>query len=131
MRIALLALGLFLAGCANTARNTDIVDSELLRHIEGYAIASCLVLQPEPYLRDQGDAWASVIVQRLQGSLDPLVRLAEVVQRENGHTGMAVMRDEMNPGQDKTLPLMHCFELMDRPSVRDAILDAVAEERSR
>jgi hypothetical protein len=76
MRIAMLLLALLAAGCTT---KTDTVGSPrpaVVRDVEGYAIASCLVNQFEPYLKDQGDAWASVIVQRMKGDLEVFGDLA-------------------------------------------------------
>jgi hypothetical protein len=99
------------------------------RDVEGYAIASCLTSQTEPYLKDQGDAWASVVVQRMHGDIDVLAGIAEQVQRENATGDMAVMRDEARPAQGKPLPVLHCGEVIDRPAVRAAIQKAIATLR--
>ncbi|WP_230590878.1 hypothetical protein [Delftia acidovorans] len=99
------------------------------RDVESYAIASCLTQQAEPYLKDQGDAWASVVVQRMHGDIEVLVGIAEQVQRENTKGDMAVMRDETRPGQGKPLPVLHCGEVIDRPAVHAAIQKAIAALR--
>jgi hypothetical protein len=127
MRVALLLLGLAAAGCAAGVDTIAPPRPEVLRDAEGYAIASCLTDQAQPYLKDQGDAWASVIVQRMKGGLDALAGIAEQVKRENARGDMAVIRDEASPGKDKTLPVLYCGEIIDRPSVRAAIQKAVAE----
>jgi hypothetical protein len=49
--------------CAATL-NLDGKRPPVLRDVEGYVIASCLAQQSEPYLKDQGDGWASVVIQR-------------------------------------------------------------------
>lgn len=51
--------------------------SAVQRDVEGYAIATCLTKQSDPTLKDQGDAWASVIVQRAHGDLEPLHAVQE------------------------------------------------------
>ena len=127
MRIVLLLLGLAVAGCAARVNTIGAPRPEVLRDVEGYAIASCLTNQTQPYLKDQGDAWASVIVQRMKGSFDVLAGIAEHIKRENAKGEMAVIRDETGPGRDKTLPVLYCSEIIDRPSVRAAIQKAVAE----
>lgn len=127
MRVVLLLLGLAVAGCAARVNTIGAPRPELLRDVEGYAIASCLTNQAQPYLKDQGDAWASVIVQRMKGSLDALAGISEQVKRENARGDMAVIRDEASPEKDKTLPVLYCGEIIDRPSVRGAIQKAVAE----
>ena len=126
MRVALLLLGLVAGGCAIGQNSAGAPRPEVLRDAEGYAIASCLVNQPQPYLKDQGDAWASVIVQRMKGDLDVFADIAEQVKLENAKGEMAVVRDETEPGRDKTLPVLYCSEIIDRPAVRTAIQKAVA-----
>jgi hypothetical protein len=125
MRTVLLLLGLVVAGCAGKVGTDGAPRPEVLRDIEGYAIASCLVNQPQPYLKDQGDAWASVIVQRMKGSPDVLAEIVEQVRLENKKGDMAVIRDETEPGKDKTLPVLYCSEIIDKPAVRTAIQQAV------
>jgi len=83
-------------------------------------------------IKDPGDAWASVIVQRMHGDIEVLAGIAEQVQQENakGANGdVAVMRDETRPGQGKPLPVLHCGEVIDRPAVRAAIQKAIAALR--
>ncbi|MDR1968394.1 MAG: hypothetical protein LBQ32_06850 [Burkholderiaceae bacterium] len=125
MRIILLLIGLAVAGCTSGVHTIGSLRPEVLRDVEGYAIASCLTYQAQPYLKDQGDAWASVIVQRMKGNLNALAGIAEQVKRESAKGDMAVIRDEANPKKDKTLPILYCSEMIDRPSVRAAIQNAV------
>jgi hypothetical protein len=127
MRVVLFLLGLAVAGCADRVDTIGAPRPEVLRNVEGYAIASCLTNQAQPYLKDQGDAWASVIVQRMKGSLDVLAGIAEQVKRESAKGDMAVIRDETGPEMDKTLPVLYCGEIIDRPSVRTAIQKVVTE----
>ncbi len=124
-RVIMLLLGLAVAGCTAGVDTIGAPRPEVLRDVEGYAIAVCLINQSQPYLKDQGDAWASVIVQRMRGNPDVLAGLAEQVKRENAKGEMAVIRNETGPGKDKTLPLLYCYEIIDRPSVRAAIQKAV------
>ncbi len=127
MRIVVLLLGVVVAGCAPQVSTVGAPRPEVLRDVEGYAIASCLTMQVQPYLKDQGDAWASVIVQRTKGSLDVLIGVAEQVKRETAKGNMAVIRDEIGPGKDKSLPVLYCGEIIDEPAVRAAIQKAVTE----
>ena len=112
-----------IAGCSGGVGALDAPQSEALHDVTGYAIASCLAYQENAYLKDQGDAWASVIVQRSHGSIELLTDVAEVVKQETEKGGMTVMRDE--EGGDKALPLLYCHEIIDRPAVRDAIEKSV------
>jgi hypothetical protein len=127
MRAVSLLLGLAVAGCTNSVDTPGSPRPAVLRDVEGYAIASCLTHQTQPYLKDQGDAWASVIVQRMKGNLDALADIAEQVKRESAGGDMAVIRNEAGPEKDKTLPLLYCGEMIDKPSIRAAIQKAVAE----
>ncbi len=129
MRMALLACGLVIAGCTPDTNPAGGARTQVQRDVESYAIASCLTQQAEPYLKDQGDAWASVVVQRMHGDIEVLAGIAEQVQRENTNGDMAVMRDETRPGQGKPLPVLHCGEVIDRPAVRAAIQKAIAALR--
>jgi len=125
MRIALLLSALVAAGCTT---KTDIGSPRpvVVRDVESYAIASCLVNQSEPYLKDQGDAWASVIVQRMQGDLEVFAGLAEQVKLETAKGEMPVIPNEAEPGADKALPVLYCGEIIDKPAVRAAIQKAIA-----
>jgi hypothetical protein len=127
MRFAWLLMVWVVAGCATQVDTMGSPRSEVLRDVEGYAIASCLTYQAQAYLKDQGDAWASVIVQRMKGSLDALVAVAEQVKRENARGDRAVIRDESGQEKDKILPVLYCGEMIDTPAVRAAIQKAVAE----
>ncbi len=126
MRILMLLLVVAAGGCAMREEPAGKARPEVLRDVEGYAIASCLANQAQPYLKDQGDAWASVVVQRMKGDLDALAGIAAQVKTENAKGGMAVVRDEAEPGKDKALPLLYCSEIIDKPAVRAAIQTAVA-----
>lgn len=129
MRVALLLLVPAIAGYTPDMNPAGAARTQVQRDVESYAIASCLTQQAEPYLKDQGDAWASVVVQRMHGDIETLAGIAEQVQRENTNGDMAVMRDETRPGQGKPLPVLHCGEVIDRPAVRAAIQKAIAALR--
>lgn len=126
MRIAMLLLGLAVAGCATKVDTIGSPRPEVVRDVEGYATASCLVNQSQPYLKDQGDAWASVIVQRMNGDLEVFAGVAEQVKLETAKGDMAVVRNEAEPGSDKALPVLYCSEIIDKPTVRAAIQKAIA-----
>jgi hypothetical protein len=95
------------------------------RDVEGYAIASCLAAQDQPYLKDQGDGWASVIIQRGKGGLDIITAVAVAVKAELAKGDMAVVRSETGPTKEKPLPVLYCGEIIDVPSVKVAINRAV------
>ena len=58
MRSILVLLSLAAAGCAPNETQGGSPRTDVQRDVEGYAVASCLTNQAEPYLKDQGDAWA-------------------------------------------------------------------------
>jgi hypothetical protein len=101
----------------------------LHRDVESYAIASCLVAQDQPYLRDQGDAWGSAIIQRAKGELAALTTVAEAVKVELAKGNMAVIHSELEL-KSKTLPVMYCSEILDAPSVRTVIDTAIKKLRA-
>lgn len=124
MRAALaLLLSAVISGCSSGVNTRDAAQSGI-QEVRSYAIASCLSYQENPYLADQGDAWASVVIQRTRGSIEPLAEVAEVVKRQVETGGMAVMREAR--GRDKALPILYCYEMLERPTVRAAIDEAVS-----
>jgi len=128
MRAAvLLLLGLAVAGCATQVEPVGAPRPKVLRDVEGYAIASCLTHQAQPYLKDQGDAWASAVIQRGKAPVEALAAIHDAVKREIARGNMAVIRAESGPRRDKALPVLYCSEMIDSPPVRAAIQKAVAE----
>jgi len=95
------------------------------RDVESYAIASCLTYQQQPLLKDQGDGWASAIIQRSKGALDDFTAVAEAVKSEVAKGNMAVIRVETGPEHEKALPIAYCFEILDTPSVHAAVVSAM------
>lgn len=129
MRLVGTLAGAMLMGCGPALDDRAAPRSAVLRDVEGYAMATCLAGQTDVYLKDQGDAWASVIVQRMKGDIDALAGIAEQVNRENAAGDMAVIRDESQPQKGKMLPILHCAEVIDRPVVRLGIQKAVVALR--
>lgn len=127
MRVSKLILCFAVTGCTSTVDPLGNPRPDVLRDVEGYVTATCLSSQPQAYLKDQGDAWASVILQRMKGSLDVLADIAEQVKLETAKGDMAVIRDEVGPEMDKALPILYCSEIIDRPAVRAAIQKAATE----
>lgn len=97
------------------------------RDVEGYAIAACLTAQQPAYLKDQGDGWASNIVQRGSGDIEILTALATVVRAEIAGGTMPVARDDAAPMATKPLPVQYCAEIIDTPRVRDAIKKTIRQ----
>ncbi|MEE3623094.1 hypothetical protein UCD39_03735 [Nitrospirillum sp. BR 11752] len=102
--------------------------SAIQRDVESYAIAVCFASQEDqPYLKDQGYAWAEVIVQgrgRGPESLEPL-RAAVKKVLAKGHVPVGF--DEAHPMEGKALPVLYCGEIIDNPTVRAAITEVVAK----
>lgn len=117
-------LAVCLAGCA-TGADRLAGRTQLVRDVEGYAMAVCLMQQKSSYLRNQGDAWAAVVVQRTDMGIDALADVARAVKDEIGRVGMAVSRDEASAGKGTPLPIFYCSEMVGRPTVRQAIMHAV------
>lgn len=120
LRYAALALLASTIACSAAAAPR----SRLQRDVEGYAMAACLFAQPDAFLKDQGDAWASNIIQRGHGELEEYTKLGAVVKAEVGRGGMAVI--VLSPlAEPKRLPIQYCAEVLDRPPVRTAIDAAI------
>lgn len=117
---------MILAGCADSRADSHVKTSAALRDMQGYAIASCLTYQDSAYLNDQGDVWASVIVQRMHGNIDVLANIAQAVKKNVDKGNMAVIRSETKPSQDKALPILCCHEIIEQPAVHEAIQKAVS-----
>jgi hypothetical protein len=123
LRIAVALLAATTSDAATSASDAH-ARTAVRRDVEGYAIASCLAAQDQQYLKDQGDGWASAIIQRGKGSLDAFTGIASAVKAELAKANMAVIRRE-NETKDKPLPIMYCSEIIDAPSVRAAINNAL------
>lgn len=126
-RFFLLSASLLICGCTPKASDISELSSQLVQDVEGYAIAGCLSKQSHAYLKDQGDAWASVIVQRMRGDVEVLADLAEAITRETAKAEMPLMRNEVGPEKDKPLPLLYCGEITAKPAVRAAIKKVIAK----
>ena len=119
-----------LNACATT-QNKPISGHNAASHdLEEYAIASCLFYQQQPFLKDQGDGWASAIIQRSKGKLDGFSAVADAVKMEISKGDMVVIRAENEPGHEKALPVAYCFELLNTASVRLAVEKATKQLES-
>jgi hypothetical protein len=95
------------------------------RDVEGYAIATCLSEQPVAYLKDQGDAWASVVVQRSPANIQLFQPVQDAVEAELKKGHAAAIYDEKDPHRSKPVPVLYCAEIIDEPLVREAIDKAI------
>ena len=126
VRNRIIALGLVclaLTACVATPTASAGGRDAVRRDVEGYAIASCLTSQKEAYLVDQGDAWASSIIQRSHGNLEYFTALSDVVKKAVATGVMKVII--LGPKNVKTLPVAFCAEIIDTPSVRLAIENTI------
>lgn len=112
---ALLCATLILSGTLAQAEARD----QLRRDVEGYASATCLTLQDEEYLRQQGQGWASIIIQRGYGDIGNWWPLAEAVKAQLKETPVSMIIGDGPP--PKAVPVFHCAEIIDQPRVRAAI----------
>lgn len=115
---ALIAIG---ASACSPAPAVSAERDPVALDVEGYAVASCLAAQDSAYLKDQGDGWASNIVQRGSGDIEILTVLADVVREEAKKGTMPMARNEAAPMDSKPLPVQYCAEIIDTPRVRQAI----------
>ena len=118
-----------LSACMATIPARAIANDAVRRDVESYAIASCLTYQQEAFLKDQGDGWASAIVQRSKGDINDLTAVAEVVKDEVAKGNMVVIRNEDGRAPDKALPVAYCFEILDTLSVHTAVEQAIKNWR--
>jgi hypothetical protein len=101
--------------------------SDVQRDVEGYAIASCLIKQDVPYLKDQGALWADGIVQRSHGDIEHFRSVAEAVDADLAHKPMAMARRESDPKHAAPVPVPFCAEIIDDAPVHAAIDKAIKE----
>ena len=120
-------LAVTLTACLATLPTTASARDAVRRDVEGYAIASCLVHQKQPYLKDQGDAWASAIIQRGEGSIKTLLAVDAAVKKAIAKGHMTFILSDEGPRHTIALPVAYCFEIIDSPPVRIAIEKAIKE----
>lgn len=120
--VAILTLAL-LVGPESRASTT--LRTSQHRDAEGYAIAACLTYQKSPFLKDQGDGWASNIVQREAFEFRPYGRIADAVKAALTRTPMAMIIVENPPMTQMFLPIQYCAEIIDVPAVRRAVDAAI------
>lgn len=114
-----------LTACAATPISKKSERDTARRDVESYAIASCLTFQQQPYLRDQGDGWASAVIQRSKGELEELTAVANAVQKEVSKGNMTLIRVESGSESEIALPIAFCFDILNSHSVHAAVEDAI------
>lgn len=101
-----------LSGDAPVALHDDLI---------GYATASCLILQDNPYLQDQGQRWAGAIMQGAHGGTEKWAPVAAAVKTEFVTSGVAQGQGEGPQAPTVPLPVMTCARIAAAPVVRKAI----------
>ena len=107
------------------AADPAVARNSTRRDVESYAIAACLGQQPSPFLKDQGDGWASNIVQRSDVNLPLFRKLDTTVKAEVARGHMATVIVDSPPMTVKRLPIQYCAEIIDSPNVSHAIDDTL------
>ncbi|MBN7808144.1 hypothetical protein JZX86_22625 [Agrobacterium rosae] len=123
-RFSLVLAALFLIVIAERADATP-PRSQLQQDVEGYAVATCLTAQNSDYLKDQGDGWASIIVQRGYGDAEDWQPLIDAVNSALKDGSVAVITGDGT--SSKQMPVFYCAEIIDQPKVRSAV-DATMEK---
>jgi hypothetical protein len=88
-------------------------------------VASCLIKQKEPLLKDQWALWADGIVQRSHGDIEDFRSVAEAVVADVAQRPMPQARRESDPMHAAPIPVPFCAEIIDDPPVRAAIDKAI------
>ncbi len=126
MRFVLIVMTAAMAGCSMHSASLSNINQQVLRDIESYAIASCFCNQADRYLKQQGDAWASAIIQRTNITLETLASVSAQIDKYTGSGQTAVVRSEVPGEKDKSLPLLFCYEIIEKAEIRAAIQGAVS-----
>jgi hypothetical protein len=123
MRARLIAAGIVI-GLSSVSPAWAAERGAAQRDVEDYAIAACFNSQADPFVKDQGDAMASAILQRGHGAIETLGAVADAVKREIAKSDIPVAHNEVTG--DKPMSLLYCTDIIDRASVRKAIAIAIA-----
>jgi len=118
VRLCFFLFLLIVSGCA---RHSNDLQTSVYRDMEGYAIASCLAYQEHPYLKDQGDAWASAVVQGSQLTIGAMIEISDAVRQEVAKGEMAMIRNEAKGVGSKEMPIRYCVEITGKPLIRATI----------
>jgi len=109
---------LALLGASNANANQKITAQDL----KEYATAVCLIEQKDdPYLKEQGFSWSSILVHGSSIALEALAPIDEAVKNQFAKSKMITVRDEESPTGSKSMPLVLCVRIADSESVKKAI----------
>jgi hypothetical protein len=122
MMRAAIGLAMLLTACGGhgTAPGGDM-PAALRDDLVGYATASCLLLQDNSYLQDQGQRWAGAIMQNAHGGVEKWAPVAAAVRAELATSGVAQGQGEGPRAPTTPLPVMTCGRITSTPIVRRAI----------
>ncbi len=121
MRVAI-GLAILLTACGGRAA-APISDAPAALHddLVAYATASCLILQDNSYLQDQGQRWAGAIMQNAHGGVEKWAPVAAAVKAQFATSGVAQGQGEGPQAPTVPLPVMTCGRIASTPVVRKAI----------
>ncbi len=131
-----IALAALLGMAACTTPNGEAiskggVDPALDGHVEGFAMAYCLRSLgskglPEPearVMREQGDRWAQVVVERSSGDITLFFAMMPALDAAIASAPMAFVKDEAKAGSAPA-PVYFCAEIIRQPGVANAMAEA-------
>lgn len=113
MKLSIIALVFYITGCSlGYSKDTSTVDTKIIRDLQAYAMASCYTYLSDPYLSDQGDAAASVVIQRSNLHPNDLSALISAVKDYSIKNKQPTMRSENLTAAEKELPVLFCSEVI-------------------
>ncbi|MFP8967374.1 hypothetical protein ACKC9G_12400 [Pokkaliibacter sp. CJK22405] len=92
-----------------------------LQDMTEYAMASCLYHQKSEYLQEEGNAWASIIINRMHGAIDVLTEINQAVLKASEQQKPFVVSSETSPTHDRVVYIPYCYEMASTPVVKSAI----------
>lgn len=117
--LALLTFALLSPTLALAAPRADVV-----RDVQGYAIAACLSQQVDAVLKAQGEGWLDIIIQRGKGGIEDWASLRDAIDAALAEAAVPMVKVE---GGERPMPLFQCAEMIDDPIVA-AEIDATIEK---
>ena len=112
-----LAAAAFAGAATQTPRDPAGPERDLTR----YAMAACLAAQDQPYLKDQGQRWASGLIELGHGPVEAWLPVAQAVTAELARTGVGMSKPDGPLHPSVPTPLMTCGHIADAPLERAAI----------
>lgn len=130
MRKAIVFFAL-LAGCSGESRPVKAETKPTARDdLVQYATASCFAFQQNDYLKNQGERWASAILQNAHGPVEKWTPVADAVKNALARSGVAQGQGEGPQAPTVPLPVMTCGQIATTPAVSFSI-DTAAKALSK